>query len=291
MLRVALSILLFTGSLIAETALSGDIGGKTFEPTGNPYIVSDNILVQEGQTTTIMPGCIFLFQPFSGMIVDGDLVVKGTLEKPIVFTTIHDKTYNPTSEQLPNPFDWNGILVSKKSNRVIMGNFILTYSVYGLKSQKEAFIIENGTFKQNGQFHLTVNEQIKQVVEGLPYTYGEQYKTGEKAAVERAGNKPLGIVLGVSGLAAGAMGGVFFKQYLDSYEEYQNARAGFDELVAKMDQQIIIAAIGGGVMLIAIPVAFIVGRGPKVKKDPDTNLSWHPLLGTQGAGVLLSARF
>lgn len=291
MIRVAFFLLLLLCSISAETPLSGDIGGKTFEPAGNPYIVSDNILVQEGQTTTIMPGCVFLFQPFSGMIVDGDLVVKGTLEKPIVFTTIHDKAFNPNSEQLPNPFDWNGILVSKKSNRVIMGNFILTYSVYGLKSQKEAFIIENGTFKQNGQFHLTVNEQIKQVVEGLPYTYGEQYKKGDKAGVERVGNKPLAIAIGVTGLAAGAVGGLFFKQFLDTRAGYKDIRSDFDEYYATRDRQATIAAIGGGVMVIAIPVAFIVRGGSKAKDELVDKLSWYPLLGRQGAGLLLSARF
>jgi hypothetical protein len=56
--------------------------------------------------------CAFLFKPFTGMIVDGSLKAEGTLQNPVVFTTVNDGKYNPNSRQLPNPFDWNGIQVS-----------------------------------------------------------------------------------------------------------------------------------------------------------------------------------
>jgi hypothetical protein len=153
---------------LAKTHLSGNIGGMTFTPSGNPYLVSDNIIIEPNKKTVIKAGCAFLFKEFSGMRVDGELIVKGTLDSPVVFTSANDSLFSQHAQQLANPFDWNGILITEKATGVELSNFILAYSVYGIKSQKEKFSIINGTFKANGQFHVTVKDSIKPVVDGMP---------------------------------------------------------------------------------------------------------------------------
>ena len=158
-------------SLIAETHITGDITGMTFESGGNPYIVEQDILIPEGNKAIIKEGCVFLFKPFTGLTVHGHLIVDGTQANPVIFSSFNDGEYNTASEQLPNPFDWNGILISRESGTVTLKHFGLRFSVYGIKSQNPNIQISNGLFRQNGQFHFTINDKIQFVQDNIPYSY------------------------------------------------------------------------------------------------------------------------
>jgi len=188
---------LFVSSLIvivlslcvqAETHITGDITGMTFESGGNPYIVEQDILIPAGNKAVIKNGCVFLFKPFTGLTVHGHLVVDGTQEAPVIFSSINDGDFNTTSEQLPNPFDWNGVLISRESGTVTFKNFALRFSVYGIKSQNTNIVIENGLFRQNGQFHFTINDKIQFVQDNIPYSYDGAGDFDGKSPV----NKPAG---------------------------------------------------------------------------------------------------
>lgn len=158
-------------SLHAETHLSGDIRYAILDSTGNPYIVDQDIVVPAGKKLVIKEGCVFLFKDFTGLTVSGQINVFGTGKRPVVFTSIHDADYNPKSDQLPNPFDWNGILINRESNGAIFESIRLRYSVYGIKSQNTNVTITNSVFKQNGQFHFTVNDKIQYVQDNISYSY------------------------------------------------------------------------------------------------------------------------
>jgi hypothetical protein len=108
------------------------------------------------------------------MQVKGRLVLDGKQDNPVIFTSIHDGEYNPSSTQLPNPFDWNGVFIAQESDGTFLNNFHLRYSVYGVKSQSQNVIIQNGVFKQNGQFHFTVNDEIQYVQDEIPFSYGDE---------------------------------------------------------------------------------------------------------------------
>jgi hypothetical protein len=168
-----LSTLLFflTAAVFAETHITGDITGMTFESGGNPYIVEQDILIPTGNKAIIKEGCVFLFKPFTGLTVHGHLLVDGTQEQPVIFTSFNDGEYNTASEQLPNPFDWNGILVTRESGTVALKNFSLRFSVYGIKAQNTNIQIDNGLFRQNGQFHFTINDKIQFVQDNIAYSF------------------------------------------------------------------------------------------------------------------------
>jgi hypothetical protein len=165
-------ILLFTAVSFSFTPLKNLTDTTTLSSDKSPYIIEENLTVKEGQMLKIEKGCVLLFNPFCGLIVDGTLRIEGTMKMPVVFTTVNDTFYNDTSSTPPNPFDWNGILIGAKAKHIALTNFILTYSVYGIKSMKEEFTINNGTFNYNGQFHVVVNEAIKPAIDGVPYNYG-----------------------------------------------------------------------------------------------------------------------
>jgi hypothetical protein len=174
---IVLLCIISASTSFAQQTLSGNIGGMTFEATSTPYIITDNITIEKGRKTIIKEGCVFLFRPFTGIIVNGSIIVEGSLKSPVVFSSINDKKYNPQSDLLPNPFDWNGILIASNSGSVTFSNIVLEYSVYGIKSQKEALILNNATFKSNGQFHFTVDEKIMPVAEELPFSYSQKPET------------------------------------------------------------------------------------------------------------------
>jgi hypothetical protein len=104
------------------------------------------------------------------------MIVEGTEDNPVVFTSINDSKYNSNASQLPNAFDWNGIYLAEESGDVKFRNFKLMYSVFGIKSKKDDITLQNGYFKQNGQFHFTINDNIHYVQDNISYSYNVEDK-------------------------------------------------------------------------------------------------------------------
>lgn len=170
--RAAYLALACVGScLLAETHVGDDIGGHTFEAGDGPFVVERDLTVPEDGTVVIRKGCVFLFNSFTGMNVHGSMVVEGTPAEPVVFTSVNDADYNPGSGQLPAAFDWNGIRISEGSGSVKLRNFRIMYSVYGIKSRNEKIVILNGQFRENGQFHFTIDDNIFFVQDNISYSY------------------------------------------------------------------------------------------------------------------------
>jgi hypothetical protein len=158
-------------SVPAKTSLNGELTTAVFDSTGNPYIVESEIVVPKGKKLTINEGCIFYFKPFTGLTVRGDFAAAGSSAHPVVFTSINDTAGKKDSAQAPNAFDWNGITVGWESGAVALKNAQIRYSTFGIKSQNPDINIEQGIFRQNGQFHLTVKDKIIAVPENQPFAY------------------------------------------------------------------------------------------------------------------------
>lgn len=299
-----------------ETHLSGTIGGMTFDQAGNPYIINDNIIVQKNKASIIKAGCVFLFNNFSGMIVEGELAVEGTLDTPVVFTTVNDSNYSENPKQLANPFDWNGILITRSAARVKMSNFILAYSVYGIKSEKEEFNIENGTFKANGQFHVTVKGAIKPVDENYPYSYGfsssqdtsvhagsvkrglQNKRVSEKGDDEKKRsmvNKRsiVPLLIGASGIVSGVVCAISVNDLSDTRAKYGAERnAGIrDDLKKKGNNQFVTSIVTGGIGLVAIPVAIVLYLRDNRRFGSEQGVSFMPLIGYESSGALVLIGF
>jgi len=170
-MKIGYIILLLTCCIFSQTNLFGKIEGKTFKPTGNPYFVSESVVISGKKPTIIKPGCIFLFKIFTELDIRGPLIVSGSVDSPIIFTSIHDDYYNEKSDVFPNVFDWNGIKIQNNAEGVIFKKFTLMYSTFGIKSQTEYIDIEHGQFKDNGQYHFTIKGKIEPVFDGISYNY------------------------------------------------------------------------------------------------------------------------
>jgi len=178
------------GTAGAETHIAGDISKISFDRSASPYVVDRDITVPAGTTATINQGCALLFNQFCGIQVQGCLKVLGTSSDPVVFSSINDVEVNPASRQLANPFDWNGILLARESKGSVLQNFALRYSVYGIKAQTEDLAIQNGLFRQNGQFHFTINEKIQYVQDNIPFSYGMATIESPQPAGANSGKMP-----------------------------------------------------------------------------------------------------
>lgn len=287
-------LFLFPALLSAQTNLSGNLSGITLEKEGNPFIVTENITIPSGKQVTIKEGCVFLFNPFTGIIVEGSLKVSGTRENPVVFTSINDSAYNPGTQQLtPEAFDWNGIHFKTRARNIELRDFIITYSVYGIKSQIEDVILTRGTFSNNGQFHFTINDVIQPVIDDIPFTFGAQPKSEKKTVsspqkIKRAWRRPAAITSTASAAAASAA--VIYSlirkhEYDDRYHDVNNIDNDFDYLTSRRQTFLnyaVISGVAGGTLLATGITLFILDH--RTKKIAD--ISFAPYFGKVNGIVL-----
>ena len=278
-------IILFTLTLLAETHLSDDIGGKTFEPSGNPHIVDQEVVVSKNTKIVIKAGCIFLFNSFTGINVYGSMIVEGTEDKPVIFSSINDANHNPKAEQLPNAFDWNGIYVAESASDIKFRNFKLMYSVFGIKSKKDDITLQNGYFKQNGQFHFTINDNILYVQDNISYSYNveeedivekkqqkvETSDTVEKPVKKKEGNRGRKVAA-ISIMSAGAASGItaiitgiMAIQYKDKSENAETPE-DFDKYNDKFNSMRTTAIITGALCGVSLSISLFL----LIKKDKST---------------------
>lgn len=291
---------LFTLTLIifsvinAETVLGGKIGGMTLDSTGNPYFVTKNIIVPSGKTLKINKGCVFLFKPFTGLTVDGSIEVSGTKEHPVAFTTENDSKYNFNTNQSANPFDWNGIHITDKADNVLFCNFLISYSVFGLKSKIENLRVDNGVFLQNGQFHFTINEKIMQAQEGFPFSYNvfDKNKTGNSHN-NTFKKKGIPVILGAAALSCAILSGISTNKYSDLRAEFIQT-TDFEQqkvLQNKGTKELIKTFVFGGVSLVTIPTVIILCLNNNKRTEKKNDISITPSFYSETAGVFLTFRF
>lgn len=294
MSKIIFSIaLLFTSISFSQTTISGNIGGTTLTPSGNPWIVLDNVFVESDNKVEIEPGCVILFKPFSGIIIQGSLLARGTTEMPVIFTSINDTNYNASSERNPEPFDWNGITIEKSAGIVTMKHFELFYSVFGIKSQIQDIEIEKGVFRHNGQFHFTINDKIQEVENNLPFSYSKNDKKQQsQPSVSRKWVKPVGIGTITIGTALLGTMGYFIYSAFDNDKKYDNNSEYGDvqHYLVKRDNAVmgaIITGINGGVL---VPTGTGLLIWEHKKKGKKKTVSLYPVTG-EANGIKMVLKF
>jgi hypothetical protein len=198
----------------------------TVKAKGKPYLVVGDIEVPTGKTVSIEQGTVFLFKNFTGLHVQGKLVALGTKERSIVFTSENDRSVNPASALLPNPYDWNGIYIHADGLGTSMAYCKVMYTVYGIVSETKFIRLDPVMLRSNGKSSLVI-EGKEQVVTEKPFSYVLSTKDAmidgvpvkilkDPVAPKRNTVRYIGLAGMVAGAAGGAYYGVQWKKNQDN---------------------------------------------------------------------------
>lgn len=284
-IKLLTAAILLAFASYSQTHLSGDIGNMTFDATGNPYIIKKNIFIPEGTLTTLKSGVVFLFHSFTGLNVSGSFLVEGSQDNPVIFTSINNFTFNKKAEKMAEPFDWNGIDIKNSAKTVKLRNFTVSYSVYGIKSKKQDIVLINSVFGQNGQFNLTIDDNILMVKDMISYSYNakndedtnlKKQKIVLPPKQRKLRNSSL-ITLG-TGVAGGILSTAFYVKYSQYKNKYETATdvSAMDEYFDK-EESYKYACIGSlvftGVSCAASAILYTFYRNTS-KKTPETDIKF-----------------
>jgi len=162
MRRAIFLILLFVflslpSFVLAETTISNAFinTDQTWTASNSPYIINRRVSVLAGNTLTIEPGVVVKFGNDSGINVYGSIVVGGTAEKPVYFTSIHDDsigldTNGDGDSRLPSVNDSWGLNINK-SPHSSFSHLNMRYSDGGIFMWETTVPIDNLNVENCGQ--------------------------------------------------------------------------------------------------------------------------------------------
>jgi len=120
------------------TYVSGNIiSNTTWNITDSPYIVTDNVTVDESVKLIIESGVTVKLNFFTRLIIDGILIAEGDESQPIIFTSNRSK---------PALGDWSSIKFNDASNdSSVIKHAKIEYAIYGIWCIKSSPTIINNT--------------------------------------------------------------------------------------------------------------------------------------------------
>jgi hypothetical protein len=151
----------------AQTTIGGVISSNTTLLLSNsPYIVTNNLLVQQGVNVTVEPGVIFKFNQGIYLQVDGEFQAIGTTSDSIIFTTNTGVT------------EWNGIRFPNSS---------IDYNTQtGSGCILENCVVENVNVQ--GSFAISINASS-------PKISSSSIRNCSWVGIETNGNKPRPLIV------------------------------------------------------------------------------------------------
>jgi hypothetical protein len=169
-----------TATVVFDT-IAGDLP-PVLAAKQHPYYVAGDIYVPQGKTVTISEGTVLCFKNFTGLHVQGALLAKGTKDRPVVFTSENDKTYNKRSMVNAAPYDWNGIYIHEEAISTQLSFCSVLYSVDGISSLTKFFKLSACLFLHNGRANLTV-QGVPYKVTDQPYEYAATVTDAIKSGI------------------------------------------------------------------------------------------------------------
>lgn len=155
----------------AQRYLTGELSGSY--PSGE-YIVTGNIHVLPKAKLSFEPGCLLRFESYTGIVVRGELICRGTAQKPVVFTSSRDV---PSARTMPEAFDWIGIKVTSEAAGMTLENCVISYSSFGLNIESNAtpVSLKEIKFSNNGSASLTREKKMMAVTDnrGISFVWPE----------------------------------------------------------------------------------------------------------------------
>lgn len=130
----------------------------TYSPTNNPYIVTQDLIIDPGVTLTILPGVVLDFTTNSGIISNGTLIAKGTSKSRILFRP---------KNQLPFPGQWDGITFNSSTTVLANGQYVsgpiitnahISKASYGVSLDKSSSVLVDSCTFERCSFGVFIGE-------------------------------------------------------------------------------------------------------------------------------------
>jgi parallel beta-helix repeat protein len=140
----------------ADTFINGTFTeNRTLAPSGNDYIVTEDVIVPEGVTLTILPGTVIRFYSGKSIYVNkGVLKAEGTMANPILFDL-----FDPLGT---NESNWNSIhfinckTILDSNNQYVSGsrleNVRILKASTGILLSDSSVLLAHNLFIENGRF-------------------------------------------------------------------------------------------------------------------------------------------
>ena len=159
----------------ANTVISG-IQSGILSKKGNPYIVTDDIIIPKGLTLKIEAGVIIKFSGPFRFIVAGALIAEGDLANRIIFTSRYDADFgdeNNSTGRLPNTSDWYGIDFTDTSNDYlnVIDYAIIRYCKYGIRCREVKPLLTHIIFANIANNSMVLNNTNVAIHHGVDYDY------------------------------------------------------------------------------------------------------------------------
>lgn len=162
---------------------NGGIASQTLTKDKSPYLIlgrCSNNKLDVGKTLIIEAGVVVKFAAsapcgmwgtvHSGLYVYGNLIVNGTKEDPVIFTSWYDDVYGGDTNgdgniTHPNPNDWDIVQLNSISGNLSIKNAIFRYGGYrgalmSVSSQAVTPILENLEFAYSSTFGISTNKSF-----------------------------------------------------------------------------------------------------------------------------------
>ncbi len=166
---VYICVMLINDAAFAQIQVSGAITDTTtWTLAESPYIVTGNILVMEDVRLTIEPGVEVRFDSDKTLMIEGELIARGTESNEIKFTSNQDA---------PQPGDWGYILFADSSTDAVYdgeqnyaGGCILEYCI--VEYAGGITVNENGAVRISTAFPLVNNTIVRfNAATGIIFTH------------------------------------------------------------------------------------------------------------------------
>jgi hypothetical protein len=161
---IGIGCILLPFAAFGQRYITGELSGVY---PADDYVVTGNIHVLPHSSLRFEPGTTLRFENFTGIIVRGELICKGTILRPILFTSSRDIPRSPIT---PEAFDWNGLKITQEASMVCIEFCTISYSTNGIEitSKASPVILKEVTFHHNGSNALIREREQIPTDENVP---------------------------------------------------------------------------------------------------------------------------
>jgi parallel beta-helix repeat protein len=148
----------FASNLFFLTATATYVGGSITQNTvwtlvDSPFVISQNVTVNQGATLTIEPGVEVKFGGDFSLIINGRLIANGTQNSMITFTS---------NKYQPSPGDWGTIEISG-TQQSLLKYCSIQYATNGTTTEGGNVEVENSVVSNSYQYGISATNSIAQI--------------------------------------------------------------------------------------------------------------------------------